>query len=153
MALVLTGYVPGRTKIKLGGKEFVFGELNMADLAEFRADIQKEKNKANEIRRQRLIEESKKIGNIDPVRLLELIEKPMTEDEFEDAMETTSGFSLLAYLSLRKYHQGISQEQVQSIVTPNKVEAITAAMFPKENGEQQKKTKKRKRRESPGRPR
>jgi hypothetical protein len=123
----LSGFVPKKTEIKIGTIDFTFTELNIADLAEFQADTKKKRDEANEARRKRLLSYELEI---DPEKLLAIVDKPMTDEELEAEMETIEGVALLAYLSLRKTHEGISREQVSNIITPSNIEEITKAMMP-----------------------
>ena len=129
MSMDLTGFVPRRTTIKIGEKEFVFGELTLFDLAQFRAEIQNQREEFNQKRRDRIVEDAKKIGNVDPLELLKFVDKPLTEDEVDSAMETTEGLAFLAYLSLKHHHQEVSKEDAARIVTLNAAEQISKAMF------------------------
>lgn len=142
MTMDLSGFVQRKTKIEIGTKQFTFTELTLADLAEFRAELSKEREEHNIKRRKRIIEEAPKIGTIDPLELLKYVDAPITEEELEAEMETTQGIGLLAYLSLKYHHQGISREQVMSIITPNNLQEITKAMFIT-NGEVEDTKKKR----------
>ena len=59
-------------------------------------------------------------------------------------MESIEGLGFLAYLSLRYSLPEISKEQAMSIVTPEFVESVTAAMFPLEPEKDLKKKKEQK---------
>lgn len=76
------------------------------------------------------MEDAKTIGDINQMELLKLTDNTLTEDEIDAQMETVEGIGLLAYLSLRYAHIGISKEQVMGIVLPSRIEEIMAAMFP-----------------------
>lgn len=130
MAIGLDGFVRKKTNVTIGSKEFTFTELSLADLAEFRAHLQEKRDKFNQQRRQRLIEDAQKIGNIDSMELLKYADKPLTEAEIEAETETTEGLGYLAYLSLRYEHTGIEIKQVMSIVNINSIPLITDALFP-----------------------
>lgn len=141
MTIDLTGFVQRKTKLILGTKEFTFTELTIADLAEFRAEMQTKRDAFNQERRHRLIEDAKKIGNIDSFELLKYADKPLTEDEVDDEMESISGIAYLAYLSLRYAHTGISREQVDKIVSLSAMADISKAMFPPLEDEKKTKAK------------
>lgn len=132
MAMDLSDFIPKRTKLTLGGKEWTFAELTLGDFAEFRAELMSQRKKENAERRQQLIDTAEKLGNVDTMKLLEYLDKPISEQEIEDAMKTFDGLVFLAYLSLRHVHVGISREQVGQICTLGAIEEITAAMFPSE---------------------
>jgi len=126
----LSGFVHKRTKIKIGSETFTFTELNMADMAEFRAHVKTQRDTANEKRRARLLEDAKKVPNIDPVELLRLTDASITEEEFAMESETLEGVGYLAYLSLRHHNAEVSLRDVLDIITPQLLEEVTDAMFP-----------------------
>lgn len=128
-----------RAVVELGGKDWTFEELNMADLAEFRAETKKAREEYMLTRRQRLIEDAKKIEDIPPMDLLKYIDQPMTEHELDDAaLETIDGLAFMAYLSLRKNHTGINRQQVMTLITPEKVMDVMLTILPSTNGESEK---------------
>lgn len=63
------------------------------------------------------------------MKLLEFIDKPLTEDEIDAEMETTEGLAFLAYLSLRYSQPEISKDDVLKIITPASLSEITGALF------------------------
>jgi len=130
MSMDLSGFVKQKTKITIGTKEFIFSELTLRDLAEFRGDMTKKRKEINQERRNRLIEDAKKIGNVDPLAILKFSDEPVSEEEVEAEMETIEGLGFLAYLSLRPNHTGISKEEALGIISPRVIEKISAAMFP-----------------------
>lgn len=130
MTIELDGFVRKRTKIKLGTKEFTFSELSIADLAEFRAHLQSEREAQNKKRRQQLIDTATQIGSINPMELLKYVDNPLTDEEFEDEMDSTGGIIFMAYLSLRYHHEGIDKNQVATILTPSVIDDVTKAMLP-----------------------
>ncbi len=130
MAIDLSGFVPRRKVIKIGTKDFTFSELSIGDLATFEAEMKQQREDANEKRRQRLLGYDVKI---EPEKLLELIDKPLTEEELEAQMETVAGMASLAYFSLCKVHDGISREQAAEIVTMDSLEEITSFLFPQKD--------------------
>jgi len=126
----LEGYVRKHTTIKLGGKDFVFSELSISDFAQFQAKIVKEQEKTRDKRRERLIAEAEKIGGIDPLKILEQLDKPITDEDIEAEMDTVEGMGYLIYLSLKYSLPGITEEQVGEIVGISNLEEITAAIVP-----------------------
>ncbi len=139
MAIGLDGFVRKKTKIEIGTKEFTFTELSLADFAEFRVRIQGQRDEFNQQRRQRLIEDAKKLDGIDSMELLKFADKSLTEDEIEAEMETSEGLGYLVYLSLRYEHQGIEIKQAMEITTMSEIEKISDAMFPSLGDESKKK--------------
>ena len=143
MAMDLSGFVQKKTTIKIGTKDFIFSELCLKDLAEFRAHLIKQRDDLNEQRRKRLIGDAEKIGNIDPVELLKLSDTNISDDEVEAQMETVEGIGYLAYLSLRYTHQEISKEDTMRIITPNLIEKIVPAILPTSEDGKKKQTPKK----------
>ena len=135
--LDLSGFVPKRTKIIIGTKEFTFSELSMGDLGEFRGELVKQRKEVNEERRKRLIADAEKIGNIDPMELLKFSDSSISDEELEAQMETIEGIGFMAYLSLRYAHTGISREQAAQIIRPSLMGEISEAMVP-EDGDKKK---------------
>ncbi len=131
--LNLEGFVPKRTTIKIGTKEFIFRELSIADLAKFRARLVGEREKINKERRERLIEDAAKIEGIDPMELLKYSDSSVSDEELEQQMETIEGIGYLAYLSLKYALPEVSLEDAMNIVSPGIIEEITKAMFPMED--------------------
>ncbi|KKM62174.1 hypothetical protein LCGC14_1524350 [marine sediment metagenome] len=130
MTMDLSGFVPKKTKLIIGTKTFVFTELSLADMAEFRARIREQRKKANEERRERIIKTAREIGDLDPMKLLEIVNTSISEEEFSEEAETIEGIGFLAYLSLRHLHPEISKDNALMIVTPSNIEKVTEALFP-----------------------
>jgi len=132
MSINLEGYTRLRKTIKLGGKDFVFSELSLSDFAQFRGWVIEQREKNKDKRRERLIEEAKKIGGIDPLKLLEQLDKPLSDDEVEMEMETVDGMGYLAYLSLKYHYPEVTLENAMVLITIEKIpevaEVITGEM-------------------------
>lgn len=130
MSLDLSAFVPKRTTIILGGMNFRFAELTLADLAEFKAHLKEQRERLCEERRKRLIEMAKEIGDVDPMELLKLTDTSVSDEEMQEQMDTVEGVGLLAYYSLRQAHPGINKEQTMKLVTMDNLKDILAAMMP-----------------------
>jgi len=76
------------------------------------------------------MKDAKTIGGIDPVQILEILDRPPTEDEYEAAAETIEGIIHMAYLSLRHHHAGISEEEVAAIINIGRIQEVVDAMMP-----------------------
>lgn len=120
----LDSFIRKTKRIELGGKNFVFTELTLKDFGMFRAWLQERQKKANAERRRELIEEAQKIGNIEPLKLLEHLDKPLSEEQVEAEMDTVEGMGYLAWLSLRYKHNDIEQGEVMEMLTIEKIPAI-----------------------------
>lgn len=138
MGLDLAGYKRATTGVMLGGKKYVFTELTLSDMAEFRSWVVERRKATRDDRRQRLLDDAKVIGNVDPMKLLEALDRPPTEAEYEAEAETIEGVRKLAHLSLRHHHPEATNEDAGSIVTIASIDKVVAAMF-QPNGEQPKK--------------
>jgi len=131
MSMDLSGFVRRTTKITLGKKEFTFTELNMADMAEFKAELVDRRKALNKDRRNRLINDARQISNeFDPEKLLKLTDTVMSEEEFALECETTEGLGVLVWMSLRYKHTDISRDDAMQIVSIGALEEVTNAMFP-----------------------
>lgn len=128
MSINLEGFTRKKKKITLGGKEFVFSELSLLDFVKFRARIIEQRDETKGKRRERLIAEAEKIGGIDPLKLLEQLDKPPTDEEIEAEMETFDGLGYLAYLSLKYAYPEITIEDVMSIVSIDNIEQIASVI-------------------------
>ena len=130
MSMNLDGFVKKKTKMAIGTKEFIFTELSIGDLCAFQAEMQRKREVFNVQRRERIIEDSKRVGGVDPLELLKFVDKPLTAEEVDAEMETFDGLCYLAYLSLKYANPEVTTDDVKSIITPSLSEAITGAMFP-----------------------
>jgi len=124
MGIKLDGYVRRRKEIELGGKKWTFSELSLSDFAQFRAWLIERREENKDKRRSRLIEEAKKIGGIDPLKLLEQLNKPLTDDEVEMEMETVDGMGYLAYLSLKYHYPEVTLENAMQLITIEKIPEV-----------------------------
>ena len=132
MALDLAGYVRKETTVSLGGQEFVFSELTVSDLAEFRAWMLERREANREKRKEQIMADAKNIEGIDPMKLLEKLDAPPTEEEIDAEMNTVEGVGRLAFLSLKHSHayERLQPGEIDKIIGINDIEKITAAMFP-----------------------
>jgi hypothetical protein len=129
MSINLEGYVRRKTDIELGGRTWVFTELALSDFAQFRAKIIKERRASLAEKRKLIIEEAKNIGEIDTIKLLELLERPITDEEMEVAAESVEGLGFLVYLSLKYHYPEVTEEDALKMVSIEKIPEITQAMM------------------------
>ena len=131
MGLDLADFVRKTTPVKLGGKEYIFTEITLDDMALFRQRVREQREKTRAERRKRLLEDAKAIDNVVPLELLKMLDEPPSEDEYQAAMDTVEGSVYLAYLSLRHKYPEISEHDVGNMITPTALESdIVYAMFP-----------------------
>jgi len=124
----LNDFVRRTTVIELGGKPYKFAELTIADFAMFRQQIVNKQEKSKDKRRERMITEAKKLGDIDPLTLLKELERPLTDEELEAEMETVEGMEFLVFLALQPNYPGITQSEVASMIPLTKLAEITEAI-------------------------
>ena len=129
MSINLEGFVRRKTEIELGGRTWTFTELSLADFASFRAEMVKERKKYLAERRKELIAESKEIGEVETLKLMEYLDKPVTDEEVDAHMESVEGIGFLAYLSLKYHYPEVTREDAQKIISLEKIPEITEAMF------------------------
>ncbi len=129
MGNCLEGYVRKTRIIKLGGKDFKFSELSLGDLARFRARIVEQREATRQERKSKLIKDAKDIEGITPEMILDLLEKPISDEEIEAEMETIDGLGFLAYLSLKYALPEITLEEVLQMVTLETIEPISEILI------------------------
>ena len=149
MSVNLEGFTRKRTNIELGGITWLFSELSLADFAKFRTWLLDKRKKYNAEKRRQIIEEAKQIGEIDPLKLLEHLDKPLTDEEMELEMETFEGVGYMAYLSLKYKFPEITLEDALQIISVDKIPEITEAMIGS-IGKDKKKPKPREKKNSNG---
>jgi len=129
MSINLEGFIRRKTNVNLGGKDWIFTELSLADFARLRAKMVKERKEHLAERRKQLIEEAKGIGDIDPLKLLEHLDKPVTDEDMDAEMETVGGCGFMAYLSLKYAYPEATEEDALKMVSIDKIEQIVGAMI------------------------
>lgn len=135
MAMDLSGFVRRKTTIKIGTKDFTFTELCLADIANFKGHLVKQRKILNEERRVRLLENAEKIGGIDPLELLKLSDSSISEEEFEAQLDTLEGVGYLAYLSLKEAHPEISIDNAMEILSISSFDEILRALYSEDTAE------------------
>ncbi len=139
MGNYLESYTRKTKIITLGGKDFTFSELSLCDLAEFRARVVEKRNATREIRKQQIIKDATDLG-VDPITILDRIDKPPTDEEIEAEMETIEGIGFLAYKSLKYKYPEITEKEVMQMITLENVGDVAGALV---SGEAEKPKKKR----------
>lgn len=129
MSINLEGFIRRKTTIKLGDKDWVFTELSLADFAQFRAKMVKERKVNLAERRKELIAEAKEIGEVETLKLLDHLNKPVTDEDMDAEMESVEGVGFLAYLSLRYHYPEVSQEDAISMISIDNIKDVTGAMI------------------------
>jgi len=137
MALNLDGFIRKRKTLKLGGREFCFSELSLADLARFQSWYAEKRQK-------RLLQQAKALG-IPAERLAEQLNRPASESEMLDEMASFEGLGYLAYLSLKYAHPEVTLDEAMQIVTIDNLEEISkiilGSFYPGQDSEKKKQTK------------
>ncbi len=111
--------------ISLGGKEYSFTLLNIADFKLLRNETKKNLKAAKDEARKEAIAEAKELGVDDPLKLLQYIDtKPITEDEIMDAMDMMENLTLMLHLSLRHEYPNMTQAECDNLVGQNDLAEI-----------------------------
>ena len=145
MVLNLAEFVRKKTLVKLGGQDFKFTELALGDMGQFRGRVQDQRKSTRAERAIRLMADAETIGGMDPKDILDRLDRPSTEEEYDAAAETIEGVIFLAFLSLQYAHPNLSEEQVGTMVPLGKLEEIVEAMIPGSKEKKSPKTLKEKR--------
>lgn len=125
----LDSFVPKTTEVELGGKKYKFAELTLADFALFRARVVEQRDAVRGKRRDRLLIDAEKIGGVDPVKLLEQLDRPPTEEEVEAEMETVEGIGFMAYLSLKHSYPEVTLDKVMQMIAVSSAPNIAIALM------------------------
>lgn len=152
MGFNMSGFVRKFTELKINGLNLKFSEITLGDLGEFKAHLVLLKDKDVKKRKKQILENAKDIdGNIEPMALLEKLDKPLTDDEMEAEIDTIEGACFLAWLSLRFCQPQINLDHVKSIIGIGDMEDVSLAMFPeKEEAKKKRLAMEKKARKSPG---
>ena len=127
MKVNLQDFVTKKTTIELGGKDFVFTRLNLDDYAKLYEWVSSEKEATRDKRRDRIIEDAKKIEGADPLALLKFLDDPPTDEEQDRALGTIEGLAQMAMWSLRHTYEDITNSQVKQMITIEDTVAIVLA--------------------------
>ena len=141
MALNLEGYIKKHTTIKLGGKDFIFSEVTLGEFAQFRARLTGKREADIHKRRKSIMEQAEAIGGIDPEKILDKLQQPMTDDEVDFQAGTIEGIGYLAYLSLKNSLPEVSLPEVMGIISVTDIPKLAGALFPVEKEAKKKQTK------------
>ena len=152
MSINLEGFIRRKTTIKLGGKEWIFNELSLADFAQFRAKMVKERKGHLAERRKSIIAEAKEIGEVETLKLLEHLDKPVTDEDMDAEMDTVGGVGFLAYLSLKYHYPEISPEDALKMISIENIGEVTKAMIGSIDEDKKKPKTAKKAKEKAGRP-
>jgi len=129
MSINLEGFVRRKTEIELGGKKWTFTELSLSDFAQFRAKMVKERKVYLAERRKEIIEEAKSIGEVETLKLMEHLEKPVTDEEIDAHLESVEGVGFLAYLSLKYHYPEVTEDDALRMISIENLKEVTEAMI------------------------
>ena len=114
--------------ITIGGKKFGFSELTVEDLTLIRDRIKgKVKAERKEIQEKKMAM-AEKLGDIDPLKLLEYLDRPIPEDEIDEGMDSFDSITYGVYLGVRKKHPDITEEAIRQSLTPKELMIISKAI-------------------------
>lgn len=139
MGNYLEAYKRQKKIIQLGGKDFTFSELSLVDLAEFKSRVVEERNRTREQRKNQLLEDVKKIEGLDPIKILERIDRPPTDDELYEEMQTIEGVGFLAYRSLKYEYPDMTEAEAMAMVTIDNLTELVEILVPSGEDESKKK--------------
>lgn len=125
----LEGFARKRTNVSLGGRDFTFSELSLADLASFRAWVCEKQDKIKARRKEQLLTAAKQIAGIEPKQLLELLKEPLTDEDAGDKMNNIEDTGYLSYLSLKYVYPEITPEQAMGMIGLRDIQTITQALL------------------------
>ena len=111
--------------IRLDNEPYVFSPLTMQDLKDVRDRVVETKKKYAAEHRDDLLADAKKLGDIEPLKMLEYLHRPMTEEEIDEAMDTPDSIAFTAYLSLKHHHQKIVESNVRDLITVLDIEKVS----------------------------
>lgn len=123
----LQDFVTQKTTLKLGGNDYVFTRLNLDDLGKLYEWVAIGKESTRSKRRDRIIEDAKKIGDVDPMSLLKHLDDPPTEAEQDAALGTIEGLAQMAFWSLHHEYDDIKLKQVKQMITISDTESVVVA--------------------------
>lgn len=129
MSINLEGFIRRKTKIVLGGKEWIFTEISLSDFAQFRAKMAKERKDYLAERRQEIIKEAKDIGEVESLKLLEHLDKPVTDDDVDAQLDSVEGVGFLAYLSLKYHYPEVTEDDALKMISIDNIGDVANAMF------------------------
>jgi hypothetical protein len=107
-----------------------FTELTLGDMAAFRARVEEQRESTRKRRAERLMEDAKTLGDVGGKEILELLDRPLTEADYEAHAETIDGVIYMAYLSLKHHHTDIGEDDVKELISVSDTESVVAAMLP-----------------------
>jgi len=129
MSYEVYNYVRKVKKIKIDGKEYVFSEITVADLAEFKQYVRNKHKKIAYEKHAEVLKTGLDLGDIDHLELLKTADI-VSDKEIENESSTLEGLGYLAYLSLKHHHIQITLDEVVRLITPGIVDDIVNIMFP-----------------------
>lgn len=116
--------------IKIGGTRFVFSELTVEDLTLIRNRIKKAKEAERKKIQDRQMATAEKLGDIDPLKLLEYLDKPVLDAEIDEGMDSLDSVAYGIYLGIAKKHPEITEEKIKQLLTPRELMIIGEEIIP-----------------------
>lgn len=117
-------------KITIGGTKFTFSELTVEDLTLIRDRIRTKKKAERKEIQDRQIATAERLGDIEPLKLLEYLDKPVREDEIDDEMDSLDSVVYGIYLGIKKAHPDITEQKVKQLLTPKEAMVISEIIVP-----------------------
>jgi len=116
--------------ITIGGTKYTFSELTVEDLTLIRDRIKKAKEAERKKIQDRQIATTERLGDIDPLKLLEYLDKPVQEHEIDGGMDSLDSIAYGIYLGIKKKHSDITEEIIKQSLTPKELIAIGDKIVP-----------------------
>lgn len=116
--------------ITIGGTKFTFSELTVEDLTLVRNRIKKQKKAERKEIQDRQMATAERLGNIDPLKLLEYLDRPIPEGEIDEGMDSLDSIAYGVFLGIRKKHPDITEESIKQLLTPKELMVISEIIVP-----------------------
>ena len=129
MSSLLESYVRKTKEIDIGGKKLIFSQLSLADFGLIKGRLRKQMKIEVEDKKEKLIILAQRVGDIDPMKLLEKLEVEPSDDDVFAKMEEVQHLAYAAFLSLRYKYSDITEDEVGKLLTLENMEEIVGILF------------------------
>lgn len=119
-------------KFVIDGREIVFLPLTVEDMTLIRGRIKEKKKAERKEIQERQMATAEKLGGIEPLQLLEYLDKPVREGEIDEGMDSFESLAYAAYLGARKKHSDITEQSIKQFLTPDDLIAVSEIISPTE---------------------
>lgn len=116
----------------IDGKKITFSPLTVEDMTLIRGRIKKKKKAERKEIQERQMATAEKLGGIEPLQLLEYLDKPVQEGEIDEGMDSFESLAYAAYLGAKKKHPDITEQSIKQFLTPDDLIAVSEIISPTE---------------------